>query len=62
MALPLEIWAYGSHKKRKYVIEYECKFSIQKIGCTLARRTKNSKTIIKTILYFKKIKEIIYVI
>ena len=28
MALPLEILAYGSHKKRKCVIEYECKFSI----------------------------------
>ena len=30
MALPLEILAYGSHKKRKCVIEYKCKFSIQK--------------------------------
>ena len=28
MALPLEILAYGSHKKRKYVMEYDCKFSI----------------------------------
>ena len=62
MALPLEILAYGSHKKRKCVIEYECKFSIPKIGCIVARRPKNSKTILLTFLYFKKYRNKIYVI
>ena len=31
MALPTEILAYGSHKKRTCVIEFECKLSKQKI-------------------------------
>ena len=51
MALPLEILAYGSHKKRKCIIEYEFKYSIQKFGCVLARRQKKN---LLTFLYFKK--------
>ena len=62
MALPLEILAYGSHKKRKCVIEYECKFSIPKIACIVARRPKNSKNNSINLSILKKIKEIIYVI
>ena len=61
MALPLKILAYGSHKKRKCVIEYECKFSIQKIGCILARRPKIQNNSINFSI-FQKIKQIIYVI
>ena len=53
MAQALEILAYGSHKRRKCVIEYECKFSIQQIGSIVARRPKISKTILLNFLYLK---------
>ena len=33
--------SYGSHDKRKYVIEYAYKFSLCKIRCIVARRPKN---------------------
>ena len=36
--IPLEIFAYGSYKTRKCVIEYACKLSLWNLWCKVAKR------------------------